>query len=560
MRKFYVVLAVLVAGFSLAAVLMLGGCSTSPVKGKGSLTVSLVEPMKTKMLLPAGDIDLEHCIVTVTHQESTTVISVEVSGSTGATFTAIEVGPYDVLVTGFNVWDELLMHGTGIATVIVDDSVSVPIQLEYESEDGSIAVDYTLTPADLIYNPSIKGQLWDKVSWTDVTITAHGPGAWSYDSVLAPGFYAHSFQLISNDLINVSGGLESVFIMSGRETAHLYEFSSLNIVPPITGDMVVIISEPIDQPFNSYFTDGLSRAYVEEDFTLTAEADITVDSWYWFKDGFEIPGEITSSLALTAPDVEGVNNFSVLCQAGGALSSASKLIQYTNRPDGLFTALWLEPAGPVNVPDTTEDYALSVDISDGIEILPDGFTIYWRLDPTSDAEALTTCSVVASSNISSGVVTNSITNTGSLAPGDHPVRIQISDTSDFSSLIFTSPTITYVTPPPVPDTLVTALWLEPAADVDVEKYDTPDFALSVDISDGIEILPDGFTIYWRIDPACVESAHNSLSVLPSSDVVSGIVYNNIHNIMGPGTFPAIVQISDTADFSSLIFSSPTIHY
>jgi len=440
MRKWLIILIALIACFSLAVVLMLQGCHTAPVKETGSLTVSLAEPMKTQMLLPTGDIDLEHCIVTVTHQVNATVISAEVSVSADATFTGIEVGPYDVLVTGFNVGDELLMHGTGFAIVIVNDSVSVPIQLEYESEDGSIAVDYTLTPADLIHDPSIKGQLWDKVSWTDVTIVEDNPGAWSYDSVLAPGFYAHSFQLVSNDSINVSGGLEALFIMSGRETAGLYEFSSLNVIPPITGDMVVVISEPIDQPFNTFFTDGLSNAHINNDFTLTAEADITVGSWYWFRDGIEIAGETTSSLTCTAPDVEGVNNYSVLAQAGGALSSAQKLIQYVNPPDTLVTALWLEPAADVDIYVSTVNFALSVDISDGIEVLPDGFTIYWRLDPLLAYPVFNALSVLPSTDVSSGIVVNNIYN--NLSEGRFEVRVQISDSSDFSTF-FTSPTINY---------------------------------------------------------------------------------------------------------------------
>jgi hypothetical protein len=404
------------------------------------------------MLLPGGDIVFDHYIVKITHQVSLNEISQQVSAPpppAGVTFPNIEAGTYDILVTGFNALDELLGSGTGTVTVLANDTSAQTVQVEYETGTGAVEVDYTLVPEDLLFAPGIEAKLWDQISWLDVSVTQGGPSGpgWHYSNNAIPaGFYALRFELHSygDTDKHVSGGMEAIFVMGGRTTQGAYEFNALNITPPTTGSANVIIWEPQDMPFNVVFLDGLSKVDTDSVFTLMAAADVPVDNWYWFKNGVELVGETNNMLVVTASSEERFDIYSVLAQAGGALSSAQKGIEQVTPPPLMSSATWTSPSIPVSIAGNTAIYPLAADIFDNGNPMSDGETIYWRIDPNTDPDALAVLDLsVSASTVSSGSVTNILNNSGNLAPSDYTVIIQISSQSDFSGFVSNSPVITY---------------------------------------------------------------------------------------------------------------------
>jgi len=314
-------------------------------EGSASLVLTVVEPMTSKMILPGGDIDFNYYIVKITHQVSLEEASQQVANvpPLEVTFPNIPSGDYDILVTGFNALDELIGSGIDVVSVLANDTSTQEVQVSYEAGDGDLQIDYTLVPDDLVFSPGIEVSLWDQTEWLPKTVVQDGPGAWSYDEVLPAGFYAQAFKLMSygESNVHIAGGLEAVFIMSDRLTAGSYEFNEANVTPPTTGSTVVIIWEPLDMPFLTFFTDTVSQVDQLTEFTLEAGADIAVDLWYWFQNGAEIPGENESSLTLTSGDLDTIDNYSVLAKAGGALSSAQKLVETFDVEhgfNGLFTS------------------------------------------------------------------------------------------------------------------------------------------------------------------------------------------------------------------------------
>jgi len=82
---------------------------------------------------------------------------------------------------------------------------------------------------------------------------------------------------------------------------------------------------------------------------------------------------------------------------------------------------------------------------DGVGALPNGVEIFFRLSPASAPDILTYCSVGASSIVSDGTVTNTLTNSSNLGNNPLDCWIQVSDDPTFATL-WESPTITTGTP------------------------------------------------------------------------------------------------------------------
>jgi hypothetical protein len=178
----------------------------------------------------------------------------------------------------------------------------------------------------------------------------------------------------------IAGGMEAIFVMSGRTSTGGYGFNATNITPPSTGSSVVIIFEPQDMPFNVVFTDGLSNVDAGEPFTLVASADIPVDTYYWFKNGVEIPSEHNATLTRNAPADERYDNYSVLAQAGGALASAQKIITSVIPPPTFTAATWIKPLPGTKIDFQVETYTYIANVfGPGGVPLPDGITLYWKV-------------------------------------------------------------------------------------------------------------------------------------------------------------------------------------
>ena len=87
-------------------------------------------------------------------------------------------------------------------------------------------------------------------------------------------------------------------------------------------------------------------------------------------------------------------------------------------------------------------YPLNIN-TDGLQ----GTTLFWRLNPSSDADILLYCAVTATSVVSAdGSATNILTNSSNLGTNLLYGSIDVSDVSDFSSNVYTSATITTGTP------------------------------------------------------------------------------------------------------------------
>jgi hypothetical protein len=359
------------------------------------------------------------------------------------TFANIPSGDYSITVNGFNAApaNQLLGHGTNTVTVLANDTSTAIVQVNYETGNGNVAVTYTLTPADLVYEPAIVAELWNQTTWSACSITG-GAGTWAYNASLPAGFYAHRFELHSmgNTDILIAGGMEAIFVMSGRTSTGGYGFNATNITPPTTGSSVVIIWEPQDMPFNVVFTDGLSNVDAGEPFTLVASADIPVDTYYWFKNGVEIPSEHNSTLTRNAPADERYDNFSVLAQAGGALASAQKIITSIIPPPEWASITWTVPAAPVSWPnDPNQNHPFSVLVKDTLNNpVVDGSIVYWRRVSTTSADFRDQCSVVATSTTTNGIASNVF----HIASGFNGLGyVEVAKDAGFTILLTSSPRI-----------------------------------------------------------------------------------------------------------------------
>lgn len=428
----------------IAILYLFGGCGSEPMTKTGDLVLNLSEP-NYKMILPGGDIEFDHYIITITHQITLNQMSQEITPPPyEVTFANIPSGAYDILVTGFNALDELLGSGIGVVSVLANDTTSQTVQVEYETGSGNVAIDYTLTPSDLIYSPGIEGELWDQVSWTPVSITQTGPGAWGYDASLPAGFYAHRFELHSygDTDIHVAGGLEAIFVMTGRTSAGLYAFNEGNITIPTIGSTIIIIWEPVDQPFSVVFTDGISQVDIDSEFTLTASADITVDQWYWAKNGIIIEGENNSSIILSSASEERCDNYSVLAKAGGALSSSQKIVSSVIPPPQIDSFVWTIPNVPTNWPgDSGAVHPIQVEVKDEFgDPIPDDYSVYWRVVST-DQDFREQCEIVNTPTLTSGGYANATFRVKSNLSGEHYGYVEVSSSADFSTILTSSPQI-----------------------------------------------------------------------------------------------------------------------
>jgi hypothetical protein len=406
MRKIslWLAIAAIITGLFLAF-----SCTTAP--RTTNLKIQVANPIGAKMILPSGDIDFDHYVVTIQKGSGAPMAQTVTAPPPpeGVTFANIESGDYAITVSGFNAapLNELLGHGTNTVTVLANDTSTAIVQVNYETGNGDVAVTYTLTPADLVYEPAIVAELWNQTTWSACSITG-GAGTWAYNASLPAGFYAHRFELHSmgNTDILIAGGMEAIFVMSGRTSTGGYGFNATNITPPSTGSSVVIIFEPQDMPFNVVFTDGLSNVDAGEPFTLVASADIPVDTYYWFKNGVEIPSEHNATLTRNAPETERYDNFSVLAQAGGALASAQKIITSIIPPPEWASITWTVPAVPVAWPGELSNHPISVTVLDtNGDPVVNGSVVYWRISATNQ-DFRNECSVLATSTTTNGVAGN----------------------------------------------------------------------------------------------------------------------------------------------------------
>jgi len=107
------------------------------------------------------------------------------------------------------------------------------------------------------------------------------------------------------------------------------------------------------------------------------------------------------------------------------------------------TVGWTSPDVPVTIVPDTATYPISADVSDQFALgMENGATLYWRIDPSSDADFVQYCSVPASSAVSGGSVSTTFANSTNQGFGVTG-RVQVSDTSDFSANVFTSPDIIF---------------------------------------------------------------------------------------------------------------------
>ena len=145
-------------------------------------------------------------------------------------------------------------------------------------------------------------------------------------------------------------------------------------------------------------------------------------------------------MTATAPSETGLVNYSKIGFKGDIITSASKLIVFIEPPQVLTTVGWTSPDVPVAIAQAEPTYPISADVLDQFALdMADGETLYWRIDPASDADFIQYCSVPASSIVSSGSVSTTFTNSTNQGAGTTGA-VQVSQNQ---STWFTSPSITF---------------------------------------------------------------------------------------------------------------------
>ncbi len=187
---------------TLAAILIMvlgcGSVRSEETFGQGSLTLGVDEPVRMSMILPDGDNVTTYYIVGIEHDTTGDTLSEEISAAVGeVTFANILSGGYSIIVSGYNIGDELIGIGTGVVMVLPNDTSSTTITCAWVEGTGTVEIDYTLTPSDLVFSPTVEAQLGDGISWTPVTVTETAAGVWAYADTLDVGLYALATKLIS---------------------------------------------------------------------------------------------------------------------------------------------------------------------------------------------------------------------------------------------------------------------------------------------------------------------------------------------------------------------------
>ena len=455
-RKEIIVLSVAITGL-LVMLFILNGCGWEPLtlfpdrEGQtGSLILEVNEPMSPLVLLPGGDNVVSYYTITVSPTTLPDPPSVQTVSAPpppeGVLFENLKEDTYNIDIGGYTVGDELITQGTDVIFIAANTQETTTIQMEILPGTGDVAIDLTITPPDLVPYDNVVGQWYDGSSWTPSSWVQASAGVWDLDRTADAGYHLMTWELFSEgyESIKVAGAAEAVYVRANRTTSGLYDLDESNIGEAIqTGAAIVIIWEA-PSPIITMFTDGIDEVAPDEVFTLTTVTDADpLDTHAWYLDGVLVSGEDAADITYTAPSEETILNFSKVGFKGDIITSASKIVVIAIPPPELGGATWTAPATDVFIPGDS-DYAVSCNVTDGVDPLPDGHTIYWRLDPTSDPEVLTWCSLqYSSTTVSGGSISNMILNGSNLAPNDFPGRVQISESSDFSTYISTSPTITW---------------------------------------------------------------------------------------------------------------------
>jgi len=285
----------IVAGAIIAIGLcLLNSCAFPPYKtGTGTVVFRVGEAMNAKSLEPSINMDITHYLISGTGPtEIVTEFQVDKPVTDPVEINLLEVGEWTFVAKGMNDDDIQIGEDTTIVTIIARETVDAYLTLVPLPGTGTLSIDVSWTPSDIIQEPSIESSL-NKIVSGALTGEVDISGDYIIDtdnvtylsSTIATGW--HLFKMILKDTGNaVFAWVDIARIVKDEITEGIKTLSIDDINELKTGKVSIDLLEDMDDPINITMSGRISPLSPNTDCVLSVFTEPGV-SFMWFQDAEE---------------------------------------------------------------------------------------------------------------------------------------------------------------------------------------------------------------------------------------------------------------------------------
>lgn len=301
----------------------LAGC---PIPGElpealssGAIRITITSDVAARTILPDVQMEIDHYTVTGVGPDENTFIEENVSVSTHLQINNLVQGIWGVLVQAYNA-DNILIGEGKAEQVHVTNNLLTQVSITVLPVVGEGTLHCRVSWNDeSIQNPQVSVIITDaNGNSSSLPVSAQQEEITCTQS-LANGYYDVRIAL------RADGYEDSYYVDTFRILANQTTYADFAlIVNPLNGQIVVQITTDLIEPIEIFFTGALPEIIQGQEMTVTAVTDpADVDSYTWFLNGLEIPGEQSNTITLGSTCQPGFYNVTLRVKKGSIISSES---------------------------------------------------------------------------------------------------------------------------------------------------------------------------------------------------------------------------------------------
>ena len=325
---------------TVAALLLLATCRNPLELPTGSLSISVVDSINARTLLPALSMQPSSYTVSGVGPGGATFTQSTPSGS--LSIDSLAFGSWTVTVQAYN--GDGMLIGSGQGTAVVHTGQSTPLSVTVRPLSGSGTLALTVSwNSSQVDGPSILASLLDSSGNTTPLSFSVSGSQGSYSSSVATGYQTLSLQVLDNG-VSVMGAVEVVRIVKDQTTSGAFTFDNVNAPG---GSIQVNIDPQMADPLPLEISGVGGTLGAGSTVTATARvSDGTVGvSYVWYLNGRSVG--TGSSLSFGSALAVGYYRLDAtgFSADGSRAGSASVSFRVTSGGTGGLTEIYVRPDG-----------------------------------------------------------------------------------------------------------------------------------------------------------------------------------------------------------------------
>lgn len=302
----------------LFAVLLLFSCQVDNfTQEKGELKLVISEKyVSNRTLVP--DVTMEVAAYTI-KGAGPMGLEFESTGITESVFlqSNLAAGTWTIVVEAVNPDGIIIARDVEIVEVVANRLTTVEMVTTPIDGIGALNIQVTWPEGEEV-RPTLEAVLTPEAGEPfALDVLATGSSA-TINKELKAGYYMLTLKLVDGPFV-LWGTMEAVRILADEKTTGVFEVENLNITA--YGAIEVIVSSDLQNPLDIKFSGGRSTLEFKTSMTVTAVCSDIPDSYQWFLNGSEIPGETKNYITIGSTLPLGYYNLNLLVKKGNIFSS-----------------------------------------------------------------------------------------------------------------------------------------------------------------------------------------------------------------------------------------------